>query len=387
MNPEEQQVSAAPKSGLEAVNEKLDIILSAAKKADEKATNAAEKAALLEAELAAAKNTHNISFVPAGSAPEIDGKKELNAKIKTFLNNVKQARYGYDKKDALQAGATPGSYLVPEGFLPTVIDMLGTVPSLINETRYIPWGLDGNTRKIPNLVSRSTFSVVDEGEAKPVSNPVFNQLTQVLVKAAAIVLYTKELAEDSAVDVSNLLQSLIAPALAEYYTDWIFNGNGDANPGILTASGVLNPTVATVSGLVALKLAVPSHIAATGKFYIDKALYGELIGLTRSTAPLWLTYENGVMRIDGSEVVKLDSSLIGARNAVFGDLQNIIFSPRTELAVRYSDTATIVEGASGSATTHHLFQENKEAYLFETRAAITVVGSVWAKTTVPAVSA
>ena len=90
------------------------------------------------------------------------------------------------------------------------------------------------------------------------------------------------------------------------------------------------------------------------------------------------------MRVDGSEVVALDSDLIGARGAVFGDLKNVIFSPKNEFAIRYSDVATVVEGESPNQTTHHLFQENKQAFRFEMRADISVVGSVWAKATVPA---
>lgn len=371
----EEQVKTA-QNGLDALNAKLDDVLSAAAKSDENAKAAMQKVAELEAQVASQKNMQDISFVPAGKKAD---EKELNSKIKSFLNDVKAARFGATKA-ALQAGATPGSYLVPEGFVPTLVDLLAKQPSFISRTRILPWGLDGNTRQIPNLAARPNVSKVGEGASKSVSNPVFGQFTQVLVKAAAIVVLTKELAEDSAIDMARLLPDIIAPAFVEYYNNWIFNGNGDENPGILTASGVLNPTVASVSGLLALKMAVPDHVRASGSFFIDTALYGELASLSRSAAPAWLYYEEGEMRIDGSAVEPVETALIGARNAVFGDLNNIIFSPRTDMTVRYSETAEVVDGS----TTHHLFQENKEAYLFESRAALTVIGSVWAKATVPA---
>lgn len=374
-----EQVKTA-QTGLEALNAKLDDVLSAAAKSEENAKSAMDKVAELEAQITAQKNMQDISFTPAGKKAD---EKELNTQIKTFLNDVKAARFGASKA-ALQSGATPGSYLVPEGFVPTVIDLLAKQPSFISRTRILPWGLDGNTRQIPNLSTRPTITKVAEGAAKPVSNPVFSQLTQVLVKAAAIVVLTKELAEDSAIDLAALLPDLIAPALVEYYNDWIFKGNGDDNPGILTASGVLSPTVASISDLLALKLAVPAQIREKGSFFIDTALYGELAALARNSAPAWLYYEEGKMRIDGSAVEAVETSLIGARKAVFGDLGTIIFSPRTDMAVRYSDTATVVES---STVTHNLYQENKEAYLFETRAALNVVGSVWAKATVPAATA
>ena len=83
------------------------------------------------------------------------------------------------------------------------------------------------------------------------------------------------------------------------------------------------------------------------------------------------------MKIDGSEVVAVDPELIGNKIALFGDMKTVIFSPREGIAVKYSDSATIVD--TDGTTEHHLFQENKEAYLFEARADISVVGSVWAK--------
>ena len=92
------------------------------------------------------------------------------------------------------------------------------------------------------------------------------------------------------------------------------------------------------------------------------------------------------MRIDNSEVVALDASLIGARNAVFGDMNNVLFSPKNEFAVKYTDVASIVEGTGATAVTHRLFQEDKVAYRFEMRAEITVAGNTFAKATVPSAS-
>lgn len=367
----------AQKTGLELLSEKMDTVLATAQQAVDAAKSAEEKADKTQDELTALKNTPSVAFVPAGAAKPSE---EKSAKIKSFLRDVKAAKNGFTVKAPLASGTTPGSYLVPEGFVPEVIDLLAQYPAFINGARRLPWGTNGNTRKIPNLVSRPTVSTVGEGESKPVSNPVFDQLAQELVKGAAIVLLTDDLAEDSAIDLAALLPTLIGPSFVDYYNNWLFNGNGDEHAGILTASGVLSPDVKGIADLLALKLAVPVQVRASGKFYLDTALYGELAALARNAAPAWLYYENGKMQIDGSDVVSVESSLIGARKAVFGDMANIIFSPRKELTVKYTDVATIVEGS----TTHHLFQENKEAYLFEVRSDLTVVGNVWAKADVPA---
>lgn len=375
-------------NGLKEVSEKLDKFLAAAEamKADNaEAKKAAEEAAQKAQEAldaaVSAKNAHSVNFVPA------EGKKEKtvaekSAEFKEFLAKVKGARFG--SKEALQSATATGSYLVPQDFLPEILNFLNNPESLIAQARLLRWGIAGNTRTIPNLVARSTWATVGEGAAKKVSNPTFGEIKQELVKAAVIVVLTEELLADSSVDLPAVFQDQARAGLIDYLNNWLFNGNGGKHPGILGASGVLTPNVSAITGLLALKQAVPDYVKRSGKFFIDSALYAELAGLVNSAKPGWLYYEDGVMKIDASEVISLDSSLIGARNVVFGDLNNVLFSPKNEFAVRYSDSATIVDNSGSGSVTHNLFQEDKVAYRFEMRADITVAGSTFAKATIPA---
>jgi HK97 family phage major capsid protein len=390
MENEKTQTGTAPAEiGAKAVAEKLDAVLSevsAAKEAAQEATKKAQEAEAKNADLqkkldeaVAAKNAHSVAFVDAKKEKSV---KEKSAEFREFLAQVKAAKYG--NKAALASATPTGSYLVDTDFLPEVLDFLAKPESLISQARRLPWGTEGNTRNIPNILARSVWANVGEGAAKPVSNPTFGNLQQVLVKAACIVVLTEELLADSSINLPALFQDQARAGLIDFTNNWLFNGNGTGHPGILGASGVLTPTVANISGLLALKQAVPGYVRANGKYFMDSALYSELAGLTRMSAPAWLYYENGVMRIDNSEVVALDASLIGARNVVFGDLNNVLFSPKNEFAVKYTDVASIVEGTGDDAVTHNLFQEDKVAYRFEMRADITVAGNTFAKATVPA---
>lgn len=380
--------TAPAENGLKEVSEKMDKFLTAYEAAKEE--NAALKKAAEEANkkaqealdaAVAAKNAHAVNFVPAGEKKE-KTTAEKSADFRDFLGKVKAARYGV--KAALDGVTPTGSYLVDPAFLPEVLNFLNNPESLIAGARRLPWGIAGNTRTLPNLVARSTWATVAEGSAKPVSNPTFGEIRQELVKAAVIVVLTEELLADTSIDLPAVFQDQARAGLVDYLNDWLFNGNGQTHPGILGASGVATPTVNTIADLLALKQAVPDYVKRAGKFFIDSALYAELAGLTRLSAPAWLYYENGVMKIDASDVVALDSALIGARNVVFGDLNNVLFSPKNEFAVRYSDSATIVDNQGEEAVTHNLFQEDKVAYRFEMRADITVAGSTFAKATVPA---
>lgn len=378
--------------GLEAALEKMNGIadtvtanaikvaeaLEAAKKAQEEAEKAKEEAIK-------AKNTLPINFAKT-SEDKKDAKtlrNEKNAEIRQFLNDVKAAKYG-NVKAALQSGTATGSYLVPVGFVPELVDMLERYPSYVTEARRIPWGAASNTRTIPNLVTRPGVAIIGEGETKPISNPSFGQLTQKLHKIVGAVVVTRELLEDSGIDLVSLLPDLIAPSFVDALNTWLFSGQGVTRPGIFTASGVHTPTVNSVSDLLNLKFAVPAFVRATGKFYVANDVYTQLASLTVLNAHKWLTYSDGVMKIDGSEVVNLDAAVIGANGrACFGNIGNVILSPKTPngFAVKYSDQATMVEGTGDDAIQHNLFQENKEGWIFETRTDLTVIGSVWAKAT------
>lgn len=381
--------TAPAEIGAKEVAQKLDAVLSevsAAKEAAQEATKKAQETEAKNAELqkkldeaVAAKNAHSVAFVDAKKEKSV---QEKSAEFRKFLDDVKAAKYG--NKAALASATPTGSYLVPEDFLPEVLDFLAKPESLISQARRLPWGIAGNTRKISNILSRSVWATVGEGEKKPVSNPVFGEITQELVKAACIIVLTEELLADSSINLPALFQEQARAGLIDFTNDWLFNGNGANHPGILGASGVLTPQVASVADLLALKQAVPDYVRRTGKYFVDAAIYGELASLVSSAKPGWLYYENGAMRIDNSEVVALDASLIGARNVVFGDLNNVLFSPKNEFAVKFTDTATIVDNQGDEAVTHALFQEDKVAYRFEMRADITVAGSTFAKATVPA---
>lgn len=388
----QQQALTPAEKGLEAVLQKMDgiadtVTANAAKVAEalEAAKKAQEEAEKAKEEAVKAANTLPINF--AKTAEEKKDvktvKAEKNAAFRDFLNNVKAARYGNNSaKAALQSGAATGSYLVPVGFVPELIDLLEKYPSYVTEARRIPWGASGNTRHIPNLISRPAVAIIGEGETKPISNPAFGQIEQHLHKLVGAVVVTRELIEDAAIDLIGLLPDLIAPSFVDALNTWLFSGQGVTRPGIFTASGVHTPTVNSVSDLLNLKFAVPAFVRATGKFYVANDVYTQLASLTVMNAHKWLTYSDGVMKIDGSEVVNLDAAVIGANGrACFGNINNVILSPKTPsgFAVKYSDQATMVEGTGDDTIQHNFFQENKEGWIFEARTELTVLGSVWAK--------
>ena len=383
-----EQVTAPADTGLKEVTEKMDKFLAGieaekAKLAEEQAKAAETLKAVQDAqakaekalnEAVAAKNAHPVNF----GAPAQKSKEDTNKSFREFLGQVKAAKYNPSIKAALAGNTSTGSNLVPVDFFPVLFDFLAQYPAFVNDATRVEWGAFGNQRNIPLLSARPAVSNTAEGAKKAVSNPTFDLAEQHLQKITALVLWTRELAEDAGIYLPDYLPSIVGPQFTTKLNQWLFKGNGAGHAGITNASGIVVPdTVNAINKVADLKWAVPYQYRANGKFYIETSLYGQLASIARLSAPAWLYYENGLMKIDGSEVVAIDPELIGNGIAVFGDMKTVIFSPRRDIEVKYSDSATIVD-ADGT-TEHLLFQENKEAYLFEMRADITVPGSVWAK--------
>ena len=375
-------------NGLKEVSEKMDTLLAGLEgskataeetaKTSQEAKDLAQKA--LD-EVVALKNSHSVNFADGKKAP-VKTKEEKNKDFKAFLEDVKAAKYG-NVKAALSGNAITGSYLVPEDFLPELIDILEKYPSYITGARRIEWGAAGNTRVIPDLATRPSVAITGEGEDKVISNASFGKITQHLHKLATATVLTRELIEDAGINLVELLPSLVAPAFTETLNTWLFSGLGVSRPGIFTASGVHTPTVANAADLLKLKYAVPMFVRPEGKFYVANDIYMQLASLSELSAPKWLSYRDGIMRIDGNEVINLDSAVIGGNGrACFGAINiGAILSPKTPsgFAVRYSDTATMVEGTGDDQIVHHLFQQNKEGWIFEARTELTILGSVWSK--------
>jgi HK97 family phage major capsid protein len=165
-----------------------------------------------------------------------DGMK-TSAKEITDLKGVDDAT-----TDALYTGNdAQGGYLVPELFLAEVNRFVEEYGVARREMRYLPFGGNGNSRKIPTLSSSITVYWVDEGHQKTTSKPGFGDVTQTLKTIAALAILTEEMVEDSAIDIIAMLSRLMGEGIAEEEDTEFLAGDtddGDTWDGILNASGV-----------------------------------------------------------------------------------------------------------------------------------------------------
>lgn len=229
---------------------------------------------------------------------------------------------------------------------------------------------------------RPTAGFVAEGAAKGVTGAEFKELTCDIKKIATTVLYTEELLEDAQDDPTVLVNMDVEKAFADLIDAHVLGyAAGSAITGSFNselASSTNSVELGTGADAFALSVSqqianiegngyTPTHVVAgfDVKAHLrDQRHAGDLVA-----SPV---YTNGFGRepdtIYGLPIrwtTNLDGFAAGAGKvaAVVGDFSQAIAVTRSDMSVRFSDTASI----DVSGTLHHLFQENKVAALWEMR--------------------
>ena len=167
--------------------------------------------------------------------------------------------------NALAEGVTStGGALVPDEYVPELIDLLAEYGVFRPNTRVVPMGSDSTTW--PKLDSGITVYAPGEAGSITASNPLFSNVKLVATKLAALTAVSSELAEDSALAIGQIVgdEMIRAMALAE---DQIgFLGDGSATYfGFTGLTGAMaNNAAGTVDGAAA-----GGQVSASGDTWTD----------------------------------------------------------------------------------------------------------------------
>ena len=157
-------------------------------------------------------------------------KKESTSVIEKELKNFETKAF----TEYLSTDSDPaGGYLVPELLLSEIQHYVEENGYARREFRYMPFAGPGNTRKLPVEKTGVSVAWIDEGENKPISTLVLDEVSQILKKLAAIVVISDELLEDSAVDLTAYLAQRLGDAIIAEEDSQFFAGVGAPWTGIL----------------------------------------------------------------------------------------------------------------------------------------------------------
>jgi HK97 family phage major capsid protein len=233
--------------------------------------------------------------------------------------------------------STKGGETVPQGFLATVqAKLLTTGPMLNGAVVNLLNTNSGNDIKVPVESTRMAGTAVAEGATFAASDPTFANLTLRSHKIGTLVVASRELVEDSGVDLQAFLGAQIGIALGTAANSLLTLGTGTVQPnGIVGAAGTAgNPVGGTgVSGaftsdqLITLMHSVDSLYAAQpgAGWMMSRATMGSVRQLKGAEGYLFQTYaaEGMVGSLLGYPVFEnpyVPAVAVNAKSVLFGDI-------------------------------------------------------------------
>ncbi|CAN5541781.1 hypothetical protein BH10BAC5_BH10BAC5_05970 [soil metagenome] len=281
----------------------------------------------------------------------VSEKQSKNIKFKKFLRGV------FTKNINLEGISADGGYLVPIEFEAQVVKLL--IDHGVFRRNCTVAGMNSKTLTKPRLLTGVSATFTSEASEGGQSNPTFEQITWTRKKLDVTTGLSRELIEDSGVDIMSELSQIVANAMAQKEDEQGFKGNGSPITGVFNASGVqsivlsgANPNTLTYSKLAGVITAIRSVGLKDAKWYMHRSILGLILNLTDGSGTqifdpaVFLATKNLLgYPVELSEELNDSSSVSGKPVIFFGNLKHSVLRERKGLYMRMSDTAS-VGGAS-----------------------------------------
>ena len=210
-----------------------------------------------------AKDTED-AFARLNGKPQVDGKPATDqtdgaaAQIRAMLLGEAGAPRGVEVKPAgpinirslTKLTAAAGANTVPTNFYDQLLQNMIEVSSILQAGVRILNTSGGETIQIPKTTSHSTAAITTEGSAIGVSDPAFGQSSLGAYKYGVMVQVSRELVDDTGVDLQGYLAMETGRALGNAFGAHLVAGTGTGQPrGVLTDATLGVTTGTGVAGV------------------------------------------------------------------------------------------------------------------------------------------
>jgi HK97 family phage major capsid protein len=297
-----------------------------------------------------------------------NGKKEVDPHSKLTREFLRALMSGDKAKCKALTTDTSGSapddsdagLLIPTELRNEVLRIMETQYGLARrEMLYLPFSGPGNSRTIPALGTSVSVFWTGEGNKKQSTQPKFSIVTQTLKKLAAIVPFTEEILEDSAINLTQLVATLFAEAVAKEEDIQFFAGIGSPWIGLLNNPDVnIVPQASggvadlTADDLLDMIDATPTGALTGAKFYFHRTVLSVIRKLKSNDGQyIFQAPANGLpgtiwdYPYETSDAFPAVSEIVdGDQYIVFGNLkQSCVFGDKQQLRVKLLEEATITD--------------------------------------------
>ena len=150
---------------------------------------------------------------------------------------------GEETHDLTKGTATDGAELVPVGFVRTLFQHLIEFASVRQTNAQLFRTTSGENMLVPKTAGYGSAALVAEGGPIPEDDPQFGQVTVGAYKYGQLIQISRELIEDSAVDILGFLGRAAGIAIGVANGAHLVTGTGSAQP-----QGIANAPTAGVTG-------------------------------------------------------------------------------------------------------------------------------------------
>ena len=277
----------------------------------------------------------SMSFAPEVRADAAPAERRSDSDILRAMARGEIRSHTFEQRALSTDTSTKGPETVPQDFLAVVQAKLtttgpmldGSVVNLLNTN-------SGSDIKVPVEATRPSGTAVAEGATFAVSDPTFSNITLRSHKIGTLVVASRELVEDTGIDLQAFLGSQIGVALGTAANNALTLGTGTLVPrgiSVAAGSGVTGGTgvagAFTADNLIALMHSVDSLYAAqpSAGWMMSRATMGTVRSLKGAEGYLFQTYaaEGMVGSLLGYPVREnpyVAAAGTSARSVLFGDL-------------------------------------------------------------------
>jgi HK97 family phage major capsid protein len=232
------------------------------------------------------------SGVGAARAKVLEEGDQRNEKTKKADEKTREFMKALLSKDSVKlkaittgTGTTPpddsqAGYLIPQELSTEIYRIAETQYGLARrEMKYMPFSGPGNERIIPVVGTGVSIFINGEKAKKQSTQPKFTRVIQSLKELAAIVPFTEQILEDSAINLTTLVAQLFAEAIAKFEDEQFLAGDGTGGGW----TGVLNNTSVQVvhqitagadnvhtDDLLNMQDEVPTSALPGSKYYLNR---------------------------------------------------------------------------------------------------------------------
>jgi len=178
---------------------------------------------------------------PEPRTPEAAQREQNNDELRSFLRGEKGRYYdvmpkgpiNYRVLSKLTAGA--GGNTVPTSFYERLVAHLIEVSAVMQAGATVLNTNSGESIQVPKTTSHSTAGIVTEGGAIAASDPAFGQITLGAYKYGTLIQVSRELLDDTGVDLEGYLAMQAGRALGNAFGAHAMTGTGSSQPrGVVT---------------------------------------------------------------------------------------------------------------------------------------------------------